>query len=552
MLFDFCVRRAATTTALVLLAVSFMSAKAIAAISWDSQVLNADTTPAGAGTQWWYNPANWTGTGPSGTAPFFLPPTNNGTAATDTQINAGTATLPGGEGVVYDPTNDPHFGAIAATPANYPFPPNYNPQKIRELYIGRAGQTGVAVPGPDNLLTIKGDLELDGAMVVGRSSGTDGVATNGRVNQLSGKVFMPLTALDIAGADTGRAGIGNGIYDYRSGILDVGKDGGAGIRLSTGSATTNPVTTQPTGASGTAKFIVHNPASGGYVRTYDFTVAAFSGIADNAVTNRDPDGVTRGVGTVEFHFANGGTRAIQVGRNLSINNGYDASAATPTMGTRSSRLDLVLDSAPSVPGGVPVNLGLFDVDFDQIDLNVGSVSGTGDLDGDMVYNDDRVFSNVAGTIHYREGDTISALFGSTKYNWKISYTGNITWTDADNSVIGSITGVGTGTDVVLMGFSVESVGLPGDFNGDGFVNAADYTKWRDNLGAPDESSLSGNGNGTGGVDAGDYTLWKSQFGMPGSGGGGLAASAVPEPGTVLLTLLSVLGLAGVRRRDAQA
>jgi hypothetical protein len=48
--------------------------------------------------------------------------------------------------------------------------------------------------------------------------------------------------------------------------------------------------------------------------------------------------------------------------------------------------------------------------------------------------------------------------------------------------------------------------LPGDFNADGFVNAADYTVWRDNFNGP-ESTLMGNGNGSGTVDQADYTLW---------------------------------------------
>jgi hypothetical protein len=54
--------------------------------------------------------------------------------------------------------------------------------------------------------------------------------------------------------------------------------------------------------------------------------------------------------------------------------------------------------------------------------------------------------------------------------------------------------------------------LGGDFNRNGVVDAADYTVWRDNLGAPSEMSLNGNGDGLNGVDAGDYSLWKRNFG----------------------------------------
>ena len=54
--------------------------------------------------------------------------------------------------------------------------------------------------------------------------------------------------------------------------------------------------------------------------------------------------------------------------------------------------------------------------------------------------------------------------------------------------------------------------LPGDFNNDGDVNAADYTVWRDNFGAATEASLNGNGDGVAGVGPGDYALWKMKFG----------------------------------------
>ncbi len=97
------------------------------------------------------------------------------------------------------------------------------------------------------------------------------------------------------------------------------------------------------------------------------------------------------------------------------------------------------------------------------------------------------------------------------------------------------------TDWVFDNFQlevVEGVGLPGDFNGDGSVNAADYTVWRDNEGAGDESALNGNGDGINGIDAGDYSLWVTNFGSGASSGNGLA---IPEPGTVALLLLSVFG-----------
>jgi hypothetical protein len=52
--------------------------------------------------------------------------------------------------------------------------------------------------------------------------------------------------------------------------------------------------------------------------------------------------------------------------------------------------------------------------------------------------------------------------------------------------------------------------LAGDYNGDGSVNAADYTVWRNAQGSADDLRADGNGDGV--VDRADYDLWKSSVG----------------------------------------
>jgi hypothetical protein len=95
-------------------------------------------------------------------------------------------------------------------------------------------------------------------------------------------------------------------------------------------------------------------------------------------------------------------------------------------------------------------------------------------------------------------------------------------------------------------------GIPGDFNNDGSVTAADYVTWRKYLGAPTEAALNGHGDNQNGVDQGDYILWRAHFGAP-IGSGSLAGASIPEPDTALLMIvaLGAISTCGSRRSAAR-
>ena len=104
-----------------------------------------------------------------------------------------------------------------------------------------------------------------------------------------------------------------------------------------------------------------------------------------------------------------------------------------------------------------------------------------------------------------------------------------------------------GSVQVLAGVSVDqylSVSyadiLTGDFNGDGVVDSADYTVWRDAEGY-DKTGNAADANGDGRVDTADYDLWAANFGAT------AASLSVPEP-TAAVLALSLLATAGARRR----
>lgn len=87
-------------------------------------------------------------------------------------------------------------------------------------------------------------------------------------------------------------------------------------------------------------------------------------------------------------------------------------------------------------------------------------------------------------------------------------------------------------------------GLPGDYNDDGVVDAADYTVWRDNVGTT--ASLPNDLIG-GTIGNSQYEQWKSNFGTAAGSAGGLAASPVPEPTTLALLCLAAVGMLAFRR-----
>lgn len=92
--------------------------------------------------------------------------------------------------------------------------------------------------------------------------------------------------------------------------------------------------------------------------------------------------------------------------------------------------------------------------------------------------------------------------------------------------------------------------LPGDFNEDGIVSAADYVVWRNNLGFSG-FDFPGDHDNSGAIDMGDYAIWRHHFGqslLNGSGAGAVTVTSVPEPAAAVLACLATLASTCWRRR----
>jgi hypothetical protein len=95
-------------------------------------------------------------------------------------------------------------------------------------------------------------------------------------------------------------------------------------------------------------------------------------------------------------------------------------------------------------------------------------------------------------------------------------------------VISKTTGAGAST-----GFQVIEVGLPGDFNLDGHVDAADYVVWRKGLGTIYTQN--------------DYNVWRANFGQTAA----TASAAVPEPAPHVILITALLALCATSQRNTQ-
>lgn len=84
--------------------------------------------------------------------------------------------------------------------------------------------------------------------------------------------------------------------------------------------------------------------------------------------------------------------------------------------------------------------------------------------------------------------------------------------------------------------------LPGDYNDDGRVDAADYSLWRDAEGTTVAAWSSADGDGDGLIGPGDYEVWRNAYGATRQG---TPSHSVPEPSTGLAA--SILA-AGILRR----
>lgn len=174
-------------------------------------------------------------------------------------------------------------------------------------------------------------------------------------------------------------------------------------------------------------------------------------------------------------------------------------------------------------------------------------------DGDvLIFNDSAIASpgqafvdvvRVIGTDGSAKAATFNLIGGSTAAD--LATGGGIY--DFDYDPISNTLAVLDFNNRNVFIFSVGSAtgGLDGDYNGDGLVNAADYTVWRDTLNSTTDLRADGNGNNVidGPTGAGnDYEIWTTNYGASAP-----PVVAVPEPVSVLFAAIACAATMGRQR-----
>lgn len=155
----------------------------------------------------------------------------------------------------------------------------------------------------------------------------------------------------------------------------------------------------------------------------------------------------------------------------------------------------------------------------------------------------------AGDVYISTGAALNLNFSETDVIDQLFFNGTAQsiglWGAVGNALAQFTSPLITGTGLLQVSTGASVGGLPGDYNENNVVDAADYTVWRDRVG---QATLPNRDpNAVGAVGDADYNFWKSQFGQSLPGGGAVAV-AVPEPTSGLLMLVAAaLAAAFVRR-----
>ncbi len=176
----------------------------------------------------------------------------------------------------------------------------------------------------------------------------------------------------------------------------------------------------------------------------------------------------------------------------------------------------------------------FDLAVNGGKLSPGVTIGNLAIDGDLSINSGALEIELSSQGH----DTVTAtgvatLAGSLEVVLQDNFapSSGVWEIITADAIVGEFASITAGYSTFVMGDSLWlSIGLAGDFNTDGVVDAADYAVWRDGFGQQYTTI--------------DYDIWAANYGRTLSG-----SLAVPEPAAIAVALFAIALSSPVRRRS---
>jgi autotransporter-associated beta strand protein len=265
-----------------------------------------------------------------------------------------------------------------------------------------------------------------------------------------------------------------------------------------------------------------NVTNGGLNNAGDFNVIGGTANFATASTNQAGAEINAINATLTFTGGltnNGDVNLINSTVNGSLVNG--AGSSSSLLGSNSFSDNLVLASGDTL---------LIDIGGDQPgEFDIITVGDEATLAGQLAVSLSAGFTPTAG-------QQITVLTAGSVTNNGLVLSGSAA--SSFNLLVSS-------TSVILQAIAAA---LPGDYNQNGTVDAADYTVWRDHLG--DANALPNDDSP--GVGPDDYSRWKTNFGNSTGGGSGSSANAaVPEPATLVLLIFAAASVCTRRCRASE-
>jgi T5SS/PEP-CTERM-associated repeat protein len=267
--------------------------------------------------------------------------------------------------------------------------------------------------------------------------------------------------------------------------------------------------------------------SSGFLGAEDEIVVAPSGVLELQGGIIDADTITVEAPTGQFNFTGGILYVDQFNGDLENESGnFLPNTATVVDGNYSGANNSVLSYLITGPSATNQHGSV-------------TITDTASLGGSLLFS--------VSSLYEPDPDEVYTLLAATDLVGAFTNVANGQRINTANLNGSFIVYYGPGSpidpdQVVLASFL--HAGPAGDYNNNGIVDAADYTVWRDNLGAPPGTLINDVDGGV--IDQDQYDTWKANFGNS-SGSSSQSNAAVPEPATWLLLTMAVIAAKGSLR-----